>query len=48
MRPNRREESIRPRMVLSKIVDVFCPVPVPPSVRTGFAQEVYGDVPARV
>jgi len=35
-------------MVLSKIVNVLCPDPVPPLVWAGFAQEVHGGVSARV
>lgn len=35
-------------MIVKYIVNFLCPVPVPPSVRAGFAQEVYGGVSARV
>ncbi len=34
--------------MLSKIVNVLCSVPVPPSVWAGVAQEVYGGVSVRV
>lgn len=33
---------------VSKIVNVICSVLAPPSVRSGFAQEVYGGMSARM